>query len=113
MDYQTTCSARLTLPSLTHPSCARADPPKAFSIDALRRNEATNRKVELTLRRLFHAGSKLVLLTSTSVAHLLPKIYDEPPVGPLVETGVRVEHASGISNAFGVWCNWEPGLSLE
>lgn len=76
-------------------------------------NAATNECIAKTLRRLLRPDGKVVLLTSTSVAHLLPTIYDAPPIGPLYETKIQVEHAGGISNEFAVWTNWSKDWSLE
>lgn len=58
-----------------------------------------------TLRLLFHDESKLVVLTSTSVRDQVESIYSKPPLGPVKETQVQVEHAGGISNEFGCWTN--------
>ena len=75
-------------------------------------NAVTNECIVKTLRQLLRPNGRVVLLTSTSVAHLLPEIYDAPPVGPLYETQIKVEHAGGISNAFGLWTNWSKDWTL-
>ncbi|KAK4052737.1 Protein-lysine N-methyltransferase efm5 [Microbotryomycetes sp. JL201] len=70
-------------------------------------NEVTNKKLARTLRLLLKPQGKLILLTSTSVEHLFPQIYDSAPIGPLHKTDIQVTHAGGIANSFGVWTSWE------
>ncbi|GAA5879639.1 hypothetical protein JCM1840_000597 [Sporobolomyces johnsonii] len=68
-------------------------------------NEITNRHLSAALKHLLKPSGKLILLTSTSVESL-PQIYAAPPIGPLHETSLRVEHANGIQNEFRVWTSW-------
>ncbi|GAA5915954.1 hypothetical protein JCM5296_002218 [Sporobolomyces johnsonii] len=68
-------------------------------------NEITNRHLSTALKHLLKPSGKLILLTSTSVESL-PQIYAAPPIGPLHETSLRVEHANGIQNEFRVWTSW-------
>ncbi|POY74161.1 hypothetical protein BMF94_2735 [Rhodotorula taiwanensis] len=71
-------------------------------------NEVTNRYFATTLRSLLKPNGKLLLLTSTSVSSVLPKVYTEAPVGPLRRTTVEVEHAGGrLQNDFACWASWE------
>ncbi|KAJ8292091.1 Protein-lysine N-methyltransferase EFM5 [Rhodotorula toruloides] len=71
-------------------------------------NEVTNRYFATTLRSLLKPDGKLILLTSTSVSSILPKVYDSPPVGPLRKTSLQVEHAGGrLQNDFGGWSNFD------
>lgn len=68
--------------------------------------QVTNRYFATTLRSLLKPDGKLILLTSTSVSSILPKVYDSPPVGPLRKTSLQVEHAGGrLQNDFGGWSN--------
>ncbi|GAA5953445.1 hypothetical protein JCM21900_005666 [Sporobolomyces salmonicolor] len=68
-------------------------------------NEITNRHLSSALKHLLKPSGKLILLTSTSVESR-PQIYASPPIGPLHETTLRVEHAGGIRNEFRVWTSW-------
>ncbi|KAF9051102.1 hypothetical protein BDZ89DRAFT_939893, partial [Hymenopellis radicata] len=75
-------------------------------------NEITNQKVAQTLRQILHSKSKLLLLTSTSVEAVLPKVYTEAPLGPLRSMPLQVEHHQGqLKNDFGCWGSWE-GLKM-
>ncbi|KAM0786830.1 hypothetical protein ACM66B_002259 [Microbotryomycetes sp. NB124-2] len=69
-------------------------------------NEVTNRKLAKSLRLLLKPEGKLILLTSTSVEHLFPQIYESAPIGPLHKSDIQVTHAGGIANSFGVWTSW-------
>lgn len=69
----------------------------------------TNRKVAQTLSLILHpTRGRLLLLTSTSV-QCLPIVYNDRPIGPLFNTGLKIEHAGGIANDFGCWASWELG----
>ncbi|GAA5984363.1 hypothetical protein JCM10908_003315 [Rhodotorula pacifica] len=71
-------------------------------------NEVTNRYFATTLRSLLNPNGKLILLTSTSVSSILPKVYTEAPIGPLRRTTMEVEHAGGrLQNDFACWASWE------
>ncbi|GAA5970107.1 hypothetical protein JCM8115_001242 [Rhodotorula mucilaginosa] len=71
-------------------------------------NEVTNRYFATTLQSLLKPDGKLILLTSTSVSSILPKVYSEPPIGPLRRTTMEVEHAGGrLQNDFACWASWD------
>ncbi|KAI5474610.1 N(6)-adenine-specific DNA methyltransferase [Pseudohyphozyma bogoriensis] len=70
-------------------------------------NEATNRKLAKTLKLILKPEGKLMLLTSTSVSHILPSIYDTPPLGPLHWSGLKVTHANNLANDFKCWSSWK------
>ncbi|GAA5887199.1 hypothetical protein JCM3774_000621 [Rhodotorula dairenensis] len=71
-------------------------------------NEVTNRYFATTLRSLLKPDGKLILLTSTSVATILPKVYTDAPIGPLRRTTMQVEHAGGrLQNDFACWASWD------
>lgn len=72
-------------------------------------NKQTNEYVAQALRRLMRLDGKLILLTSTSLVSILPEVYNAAPLGPLNETSIKVQHNSGIANAFAVWTSWKGG----
>lgn len=69
--------------------------------------QVTNKKLAQTLGLILRPTGRLVLLTSTSVQHLFPSIYSDSPLGPLYESPIKVHHAGGIANDFGVWTSWK------
>lgn len=70
--------------------------------------QVTNKKLARTLSHILHpTKGRLVLLTSTSVEHLFPDIYGSAPLGPLYKSRIKVSHAGGIANNFGVWTSWK------
>jgi len=69
-------------------------------------NEVTHLKLTQTLRLIMRPEAKLILLTSTSVREVLDRLYVDPPLGPLVETSLQVEHGQ-LANDFKCWGSWE------
>lgn len=86
-------------------------PPASFQPDGIITTpspQVTNRYFATTLRSLLKPNGKLILLTSTSVSSILPKVYSEPPIGNLRRTTMEVEHAGGrLQNDFACWASWD------
>ncbi|KAJ3572312.1 hypothetical protein NP233_g3155 [Leucocoprinus birnbaumii] len=74
-------------------------------------NEVTNEKVCQTLRQVLKPTAKLILLTSTSVIDVIEKLYKAPPLGPMKQTALTVEHGQ-LANDFACWGSWEGAESF-
>ncbi|KAL8292740.1 hypothetical protein RQP46_001352 [Phenoliferia psychrophenolica] len=71
-------------------------------------NEITNRKLAQTLSQLLHpTRGKLVLITAESV-ECLPTVYSSPPLGPILKSSIKVQHANNLANDF-AFANHGPG----
>ncbi|TRM62433.1 putative N6-adenine methyltransferase-domain-containing protein [Schizophyllum amplum] len=76
-------------------------------------NEDTNAKVIEALKLLLAPNAKLLILTGTSTEPILERLYNAPPLGPLVRTALEVKHEGGrLSNDFGCWGSWPESKDL-
>ncbi|KIK66012.1 hypothetical protein GYMLUDRAFT_239673 [Collybiopsis luxurians FD-317 M1] len=69
-------------------------------------NDRTNIKIAQTIRQILRPSGKLIVITSKSVVPALREIYNEPPLGPLKEAALVVEHGR-LTNDFACWGSWE------
>ncbi|KAF7315194.1 hypothetical protein MIND_00033800 [Mycena indigotica] len=75
-------------------------------------SQYTNERVVATLKHILRPSAKLVVLTATSVESVLERLYNEPPLGPLRRTKIKVLHGQ-LRNDFACWASWTGSEELE